>query len=88
MVCAHFTRSVAVWAALFSGMSVEDMHGSVVVYALSFHMVLSLGHVGLLFTVCAHWIDPRLVKKVGVCVSCVTLVPPVGMIHLQFSCAP
>lgn len=68
---AQSTCNVAVLVALFRQVSIE----SVVVYALSVHKILSFGHVGLLFRVCAHWNDTGLVKKV-VCVSAVLHLTP------------
>jgi len=41
------------------------MHGGVLVYARPLHKVLSLGHVWLLFFVCACWGNTGLVRREG-----------------------
>ena len=59
------------------------MHGGVLVYARPVHKVLSFGHIGLLFIVCACWGNTGLVKGEGLWVSKLYLTP-LDIMHLRF----
>ncbi|XP_034057473.1 uncharacterized protein LOC117536645 [Gymnodraco acuticeps] len=63
------------------------IHGGVLVYVRPVNKVLSFGHVGLIFIVCACWGNTGLVKGGGLWVSKLYLTP-LDIMHLRlFSCS-